>query len=538
MVKIKKNIAASTHPPHYMMHKYWGRKPHNVVREYIESYTREGDTVLDPFMGSGVVLIESAKSRRKSLGVDLNPLSCFLANTSIVKLDIEAFEIAFKSIYSKCFLQYSDLYITKCPICSKNAIFENSVWVGNLIKAIKGSCETCGPFKKNAKKFDRELLVKSNKRLLQKLELNEKFVPKDKILQYVKRSQKTHIDQLFTTRALLILGAIREEIFSLKNSNIKNALLLAFSSMLPNVSKMIPGDINTVNGRSGWVVSKLWVPKIHTEKNIFNSFSSRFKKIKAGKMELNSLVQKPTFRIYNQSSENLKSIKSNSVDYIFTDPPYGESIAYFGLSMFFNSWLDYPVKYNSEIIFDPYRDKRHDDYSSRLKSVFKELYRVLKPKKHLSFTFHNRDLKIWRCVIDAVSDAGFSLVNIIYQEQAVQSGTQGLNFKNTFKGDFVYNYIKDRAEKKINKRKSLGTQEIHKKILSQVDFVYKKNKYLTSDKLYEHLIPYVIKNKLYVDSMGFPVELERIVSECYDYKQLNSREKIYGWKKKKYIHTN
>ncbi|MFB3896404.1 MAG: DNA methyltransferase, partial [bacterium] len=35
------------------MHKYWARKPHNVVSRYIEYYTNEGDTVLDPFMGSG-----------------------------------------------------------------------------------------------------------------------------------------------------------------------------------------------------------------------------------------------------------------------------------------------------------------------------------------------------------------------------------------------------------------------------------------------------------------------------------------------------
>ncbi len=515
-----------------MMHKYWGRKPHNVVREYIESYTKEGDIVLDPFMGSGVVLIESAKAKRKSIGVDLNPLSCFIARNSLEKLDIESYEIAFESIYSKCFLQYSDLYVTKCPNCSNKAIFENSVWAGDIIKAIKGRCETCGPFKKNADKFDRELLVISNKKLLQRLKTNKNFIPNDKILQYVKRSQKTHIDQLFTSRALLILGAIREEIFSLKDSNIQNALLLSFSSMLPNVSKMIPGDLNSVNGKSGWVVSKLWAPKIHTEKNIFISFLSRFKKIKSGKIETNSLVQKPSFKIYNQSSENLKAIKSNTVDYIFTDPPYGESIAYFGLSMFFNSWLNHPVQYDSEIIFDPYRDKRHEDYSQRLNNVFKELYRVLKPNKHLSFTFHNRDLKIWRCMIDAVSEAGFTLENIVYQEQAVQSGTQGLNFKNTFKGDFVYNYFKDETGKKNDKKKFLEIDEITKKILSQVDTVYKKNKYLTSDKLFEHLIPYVIKNNLYVDSSGSPVELERIVSECYDYIQLNSLQKIYGWKKK------
>ena len=64
MAKKLKNIPAKAHPAHYMMHKYWGRKPHNVVSEYIKNYTKEGDTVLDPFMGSGVTVIESAKLNR------------------------------------------------------------------------------------------------------------------------------------------------------------------------------------------------------------------------------------------------------------------------------------------------------------------------------------------------------------------------------------------------------------------------------------------------------------------------------------------
>ena len=53
MKKINKNIRASSHSKHYLLHRYWGRKAHNVVNEYIKSYTQKDDLVLDPFMGSG-----------------------------------------------------------------------------------------------------------------------------------------------------------------------------------------------------------------------------------------------------------------------------------------------------------------------------------------------------------------------------------------------------------------------------------------------------------------------------------------------------
>jgi len=108
--------------------------------------------------------------------------------------------------------------------------------------------------------------------------------------------------------------------------------------MLPNVSKMIPGDLQKVTYKSGWVISKFWVPKIHTERSIIHCFELRFNAILQGKQEL-SCVQPSLVKTYVSDSKRL-NIKSNSIDYIFTDPPYGESIAYLALSHFWNSWLD------------------------------------------------------------------------------------------------------------------------------------------------------------------------------------------------------
>ena len=59
------------------------------------------------------------------------------------------------------------------------------------------------------------------------------------------------------------------------------------------------------------------------------------------------------------------------------------------------------------------------------------MYRVLKDNRYLSLTFHNRDIRIWEIVISNLQKIGFKLENIVYQEQAVSSGTQGLNRKNT-----------------------------------------------------------------------------------------------------------
>jgi len=69
-------IVAEPHPPMYLLHKWWARKPHNVVRHYIEHYTAPDDLVLDPFHGSGPTVLESIRLGRRAIGFDLDPLLC------------------------------------------------------------------------------------------------------------------------------------------------------------------------------------------------------------------------------------------------------------------------------------------------------------------------------------------------------------------------------------------------------------------------------------------------------------------------------
>ena len=117
--------------------------------------------------------------------------------------------------------------------------------------------------------------------------------------------------------------------------------------------------------------------------------------------------------------------------------------------------------------------------------------------------------------------------NIVYQEQAVASGTQGINFKNTFKGDFVYNFVKSESKKvTINKIVKNPTKAIEKKI----DNIFAKNDSITIDKLYEILIPYIVKKNIYSNELGDPINIENILSKKYEYGTDDKDKKIYKWK--------
>src|SRR5713101_612128 len=64
---------------HYGVHPYFTRRPANVVRAYVERFSRERDTVLDPFGGTGVTAIEAFLLGRIAIHNDLNPFANFIA---------------------------------------------------------------------------------------------------------------------------------------------------------------------------------------------------------------------------------------------------------------------------------------------------------------------------------------------------------------------------------------------------------------------------------------------------------------------------
>ena len=58
-----------------------------ISRRIIEDFSNPGDTVLDPFMGSGTTLVEALTLQRNSIGNDINPLAHFVAKVKTTPLN-------------------------------------------------------------------------------------------------------------------------------------------------------------------------------------------------------------------------------------------------------------------------------------------------------------------------------------------------------------------------------------------------------------------------------------------------------------------
>lgn len=69
--------------PEYLPHP--AQKPLKWAEMALRTFTRTGDLVLDPFSGSGTVLVAAKKLGRRSIGIELNPEYCEMARKRIAE---------------------------------------------------------------------------------------------------------------------------------------------------------------------------------------------------------------------------------------------------------------------------------------------------------------------------------------------------------------------------------------------------------------------------------------------------------------------
>jgi len=63
-------ITEASRPARYRTHLYWTRKAPDLAASYVKNFTKPGETVLDPFCGSGTTCISADILGRKYIGIE------------------------------------------------------------------------------------------------------------------------------------------------------------------------------------------------------------------------------------------------------------------------------------------------------------------------------------------------------------------------------------------------------------------------------------------------------------------------------------
>lgn len=487
MKDIEYALVEAKRPPMYTAMKYWGKKPHNIWADYIETYTSENDVILDPFSGSAIAAFEAVRCGRKAIAFDLNPLTAFIIKVYSTDFNAKLFSTKVSKIVSniESDAAYNEMYSAKCDCCKyESAIIQHTKWDDSVIYEAGIVCPKCG------KRF----LVKPNDSIIECANRSQSvdipyWYPTDTFHDspsfsesFKKNIGGNRFDCLWTRRNLYVLSKIFDMIILEENTDIKLQLLFGFIQTLHLSSKMcIPRrdgagrGFSTSWGRAAYICSKRQMemnPLLLFKSSCIGkqSVESALKSVVAhiGKVPKSKYVtcaaDMPLINDYDilYGIVDIKDIPNivpaNSVSFIITDPPYGGLVQYMDLSCVWLSWLKH-----YDPIYEPSMEKEItikkgikeiEDYRKDFTVGIRALYNILCEKSKIVFTFHNKDITIWNAFLQSISNAGFKIEKVIHQQNRRTGESNVSNPYGTSASDF---YI--RCSKTIYTAKSRITKD-------------------------------------------------------------------------------
>ncbi len=425
---------------HYGVHGYFTKQSWNVVSEYIRNFSKPGDLVLDPFGGSGITAIEAMMNNRNAISIDLNPLAVFIVNALIDPVNFTEFSEAFDRIKTKY--------------------------------------EKLKP--KNNQDIDE---------ILQKYKY-----PKG--IKLPKGSDVDTIEKLFSRKQLTELVLLKNLILKEKNKNIKNSFLLMFSGLVTkhNLTYHTSSYVKKEGGGNAapFQYYRYRIAPNPISIDLMKFFEIRFKKVLAAKKEIQYYINEDTIQniqVYKGDATKLTNIPKESIDYVYTDPPYGKKIPYLDLSIMWNAWLDLEVTeedYQKEAIEGGSHNKSKEEYNKMISESIKEMYRVLKFDRWLSFVFAHKDPEFWHLIINTAEACGFEYVGAVPQKNGQTSFKKRQNPFTVLSGQLIINFKKVKNPKTILKA-NLG-MDVAQIVMQTIEGIIAKNNGATLEQINDELI--------------------------------------------------
>lgn len=432
------------------MHKYWGKKPSSKLGELVSEYSNEGETVLDPFSGYGVFCCEAYILHRNVISNDLNPVSNFLNERLFDKdVDLEKVESDWEIIKAK-FLKFNNQWF-EWDINGEKVILI-SVLRNKRDIPIKAKYLVKG----ERKAREIELNKEDSKKFIEyeKSQEIKDWYPKNELIENSRISARKGmtIASLFTKRTLSCHARLYSIINKCSTGNEKALLNLAFTANLANCSKLVPPIKSRGDMAPGAWMTGFYTGETYIENNVLVYFENRLQKAIKGKKEYlkyfckDSLFSddehKSIYRVTNYDAKKL-GLDSESIDYVFADPPYGEAVPYFEQSIIWNSWLRLDPDYENEIVISDSkkRSKCNSNFEVDIDKAFSEIRRVLKNGRYFSLTYHSLSGYEWRAITNACVRNGFELHKFEWLVQKSFTPRQ-INRMKSIKGDVLVTFKK------------------------------------------------------------------------------------------------
>jgi hypothetical protein len=150
----------------------------------------------------------------------------------------------------------------------------------------------------------------------------------------------------------------------------------------------------------------LYVSSLPVEKNIFLGVRRKLKTMVQAFDAVRG--RRGQVQICNASSCSVH-LPSQSVDYTFTDPPFGGNIPYAEINFVNEAWLGKYTDRSDEAIVSNVQNKGINEYKRLLTRAFSEVSRIAKPNSKTTVVFHSASADVWNALQGAYEVAGFTV---------------------------------------------------------------------------------------------------------------------------------
>jgi len=448
----------------YNCHSYLTKVPIGAVLPFIDAFTKPGDTVLDLFAGSGMIGLAAVRVGRRAELSDISVLGKHIATGYLTRVDSHILQETADMVMVMAREKLGDLYQTerasdgarvemvrtvwsftyRCPQCSTPLVFFEHV---SPTGGSPQSCPSCKhAFVKRLWARDADVpvqvVVNGENRRLTEQAVSDRDRERIAIAMHDPRQAKipsqpiseqremfsrsglgkaglTETKAFFSARNAIALYELWTAINEVTDACLRKKLRFCFTAILPRASRRYQWSLKRpLNAQN----QTYYIAPVYYEWNVFELFQ---RKVSASIRADEELYQgrdlfdegsgEPVASYTITSASDLAHLESNSIDYVFTDPPFGSNIFYSDMNLFHEAWLGTITDATEEAVVHTTGKRKSgsaERYEALLNAAFSESFRVLRSGGHMSVVFGNSSGNVWGMVQRALRESGFDPVPV------------------------------------------------------------------------------------------------------------------------------
>lgn len=266
----------------------------------------------------------------------------------------------------------------------------------------------------------------------------------------------THLHHFYTRRNLIAFASLWQRANS---SPLRDALrfwLLSYNAshgtlMTRVVAKKGQADFVVTSSQPG----VLYISGLPVEKNLFDGLRRKLNTI-CDAFKITRRAE-PLVDV-TQGSCLLTDLPDRSIDYVFTDPPFGGNIPYAEVNFINEAWLGKYTAAREEITISRVQEKDVSDYETLMAQAFAEIRRILKDDAKASVVFHSSSARVWNALQRAYTIAGLN-VEVASILDKTQGSFKQVTTAGAVKGDPVLLLRKPAGRRRHVSRTALPVME-------------------------------------------------------------------------------